>query len=138
MGQSALPLFKALRVFISRCTIGTAPLDVTAAMRLSVLTGGLTAAAWSRVLTELVSSGLLAFHFEKLREGAPCGVGEGRAVQRREGAPWEGGTSGQPCQTLGRRAANDRGQQHEVDGGGEEPGAGEVLSDHEHHVDGAD
>ena len=68
MGQSALPLFKALRAFIPRCTIGTAPPDVAAAMRLSALTGGLTAAAWSRVLTELVDSGLLAFQFNKLRE----------------------------------------------------------------------
>ena len=66
--MSSIPAYVLLRHFIVRCTIGGLPADLAAAQLRSVLTGSLTGAAWGRILTEYVASGLLNFQFTKRRE----------------------------------------------------------------------
>ena len=66
--MSSIPAYVLLRHFIGRCTIGGLPADLAAAQVRSVLTGSLTGAAWGRVLTEYVASGLLNMQFTKRRE----------------------------------------------------------------------
>ena len=65
---SSIPAYVLLRHFIVRCTIGGLPADLAAAQLRSVLTGSLTGAAWGRILTEFVASGLLNLQFTKRRE----------------------------------------------------------------------
>ena len=66
--MSSIPAYVLLRHFIVRCTIGGLPADLAAAQLRSVLTGSLTGAAWGRILTEFVASGLLNLQFTKRRE----------------------------------------------------------------------
>lgn len=67
--QASLPHFVAIRVWILRSSIGPAPADLATARLTSVLTAAFTAAAWSRWLTELAASGLLAkAPFDRLRD----------------------------------------------------------------------
>jgi len=65
---SSISSYVLLRHFAVRCSIGGLPADLAAANAHSVLTGALTGAAWSRILTEYVASGLLTMHFTKRRE----------------------------------------------------------------------
>ena len=58
--QASLPQFVAIRVFLLRNAIGTGPNDLAIARTRTPLTISFSAGAWSRWLTELVASGLLA------------------------------------------------------------------------------
>ena len=55
-----LPLHTALRFFLRRCKCGPLPADLAMFSRLDIFELGLSAPTWSRVLSELVASGLLA------------------------------------------------------------------------------
>ena len=65
---STLPTFVLIRVFFSRCSIGPTAADLSAAAGISVFDLVLTGTAWSRILTEYVSSGLLAINCPKPRD----------------------------------------------------------------------
>ena len=58
----------ALRAFIRRCRIGTNAADLLMARQVSIFQLALTAAAWSRILTELRDSGLLRRPMARLRD----------------------------------------------------------------------
>lgn len=58
--QASLPQFVAIRVFLLRNAIGTGPNDLAIARTRTPLTISFSAGAWSRWLTELVASGILA------------------------------------------------------------------------------
>ena len=58
--QAALPQFIAIRTFLWRNSVGASAADKAAAATRSPITISFLAAAWSRWLTELVASGLLA------------------------------------------------------------------------------
>ena len=67
--RASLAHFVAIRVWILRSSFGPAPADLATARLHSALTVAFQAAAWSRWLTELASSGLLAkAPFDRLRD----------------------------------------------------------------------
>ena len=67
--RASLAHFVAIRVWILRSSLGPAPADLATARLHSVLTVAFQAAAWSRWLTELAASGLLAkAPFDRLRD----------------------------------------------------------------------
>ena len=67
--RASVPQFVAIRVWILRSAFGPNPADANMARQCSVLTIAFSAAAWSRWLTELAASGLLAkAPFARLRD----------------------------------------------------------------------
>ena len=88
---STVPTYVLIRVFLPRCSIGPNAADITAAGRISVFDLVLTGAAWSRILTEYVASGLLT-----LSDGVGCRVLVPKALwptyscTEHNGAGWEG------------------------------------------------
>ena len=67
--RASLPQFVAIRIWILRNAFGPNPADANMARQCSVLTIAFSAAAWSRWLTELAASGLLAkAPFARLRD----------------------------------------------------------------------
>ncbi len=55
-----LSTFQMVRAFASRCSVSRVPGDLAAARTISILTLRFAETFWSRILTELVGSGLLA------------------------------------------------------------------------------
>ena len=67
--QASIPHHLAVRIWIIRSALGTSPADMAQARSISTLTAAFNAAAWSRWLTELAASDLLAkAPFERLRD----------------------------------------------------------------------
>ena len=67
--RASVPQFVAIRIWILRSAFGPNPADANMARQCSVLTIAFSAAAWSRWLTELAASGLLAnAPFARLRD----------------------------------------------------------------------
>ena len=64
----SLSFFQFARLFLSRCDISPAAADVAAAAAVPVWRVRLSAAAWSRILTELKASGYAAQPLSSLRE----------------------------------------------------------------------
>ena len=68
-GQAArrsMPQAKAIKAFARRFKVGPDPADIQAASDRTPLRMTFTAAAWGRLLTELVASGLLDADFDSL------------------------------------------------------------------------
>ena len=61
--RMSLPTWLMLRAWIRRCTLSSLPADLAILAVVDVFELSLSAAAWSRILTELVASGLLLAQF---------------------------------------------------------------------------